>query len=313
MTIRNFTAGDATAAIGLWNNCLPEDAINHENFYTRIICDINFDAGLYLLACDDVTGQPVGFVYGTTRRTPCEAAGMQAGTAWVVSMGVLPHCRRTGVGRALIAALHAKFDALNITKIELGTYATNYFVPGVDFESYPQGVPFFKAMGYQDTGICASMDLNLRNYRTPVKYLDKKQALVESGYRFGCFKMEDCLPVFDFLRTHFPYWLPNVRENILRGRGEETIQLAWDASGQVVGFAMRAMDGTPGRFGPFGVASSQQGTGLGGILFHNFVSDMVQRRIFYTWFLWTGGRNLDIYATWGMKRYREYTTMGRQV
>jgi hypothetical protein len=75
---------------------------------------------------------------------------------------------------------------------------------------------------------------------------------------------------------------------------------------------MRAFDGTEERFGPFGVNPAHQGVGLGGVLFHEMMNQLVGQRIFYTWFLWTGGRNLDIYGTWGMKVYRTYTMMGKE-
>jgi len=309
MNIRKYTAADEQSAIKLWNASLKEDQINRENFYTRIICDVNFDPNLYLLV--EENGGLLGFIYGTKRRIPDEAAGLQPENAWIVAMGCCPNYRRKGVGTALVKALEQALAERSAKNVDIGAYATNYFFPGVDQKAYADGVEFFKNLGYVDKGICCSMDLNLREYETPAKYLDRKAKLEGEGYTFGAFKMADCLPVFDFMNTHFPYWRPNVRENILRGRGEETIQLAWNPSGEVAGFAMRAMDGTPGRFGPFGIASNQQGTGLGAILFHNLVRDMVEWRIFYTWFLWTGGRNLDIYATWGMKEYRTYCMMGK--
>jgi len=309
MTIRKLTAADEQPVIKLWNATLKEDLINKENFYTRIICDVNFDPNLFLLA--EEKNEIIGFAYGTKRRTPCEASGLQPDNAWLVAMGCHPNHRRKGVGTALVKALEQALAERGAKNLDVGPYATNYFFPGVDKENYASGVEFFKSLGYADKGICSSMDLNLRNYETPQKYLDRQAKMLEQGYAFGHFKMSDYLHLFDFMEKYFPYWMPNIRENILRGRGEETIQLAWNPGGEVVGFAMRAMDGTPGRFGPFGVASTQQGTGLGAILFHNLVRDMVERRIFYTWFLWTGGRNLDIYATWGMKVYRTYVMLGK--
>ena len=299
MTIRNYTALDEQPAIRLWNASLKEDRLNRQNFYTRIICDVNFDPSLYLLA--EENGKIVGFIYG--------AKGTEK--AWIVAMGVCPNHRRKGVGTALVNALETALRVQGIQTLNMGNYGVTYFFPGIDQKNYSCAIEFFKKLGYEENGICASMDLNLREYETPAKYVEKKKLLEDRGYKFGNFKWEDCLPMFEFFRTHFPHWLGGARANILRGCGEETIQLAWDPNGEVVGFAMRAGDGTPGRFGPFGVAESQQGTGLGGILFHNLVSDMVERRIFYTWFLWTGGRNLDIYATWGMKKYRSYTIMGK--
>jgi GNAT superfamily N-acetyltransferase len=299
MKIRSYTAQDGQAAIRLWNAALKEDRLNEENFYTRIVCDGSFDPTLYLLAEDD--GEMVGFVYG--------AKG--AGKGWLVAMGVDPKHRRKGVGKALVNALELALHQQGIQQLDIGNYGVNYFFPGVDQKNYADAIDFFSALGYEEKGLCASMDLNLREYETPLKYIEKKRLLEDKGYRFGHFTWEDSLPLFAFLQKSFPHWLGGARANILRGDGPETIQLAKDPSGQVVGFAMRAGDGTPGRFGPFGVAEGQQGTGLGGILFHNLVTDMVERRIFYTWFLWTGGRNLDIYATWGMKQYRTYTVMSK--
>ena len=303
MIIRGYRASDGRAAIRLWNASLKEDKLNKENFYTRIICDANFDPSLYLLA--EEAGEIIGFAYG--------AIGANVEKAYIVAMGICPKHRRKGVGTALAKELEAIVRARGVKTLDIGNYAVSYFFPGVDEKNYADAIALFKGLGYEEKGTCSSMDLNLREYETPTKYTERKKKLESEGYTFGNFKWEDCLPIFEFLRVHFPHWLGGARSNVLRGCGHETIQLAWNPKGEVVGFAMRAGDGTPGRFGPFGVAESEQGTGLGGILFHNLVSDMVERRIFYTWFLWTGGRNLDIYATWGMKKYRNYAVMGKNL
>jgi len=311
MVVRNYTAVDEAAAIELWNRCLTSDTVDKNNFYRRVVCDINFDPDQYLVA--EEGEKLLGFAYGTKRRVPDEAAGMQQDKAWLVAMGVDPTHRRKGVGTALLTALEAALMASGAKTIDVGPYPNNYFFPGVDQSAYGSGEAFLASRGYTSKGTCASMDMNLRGYETPERYLEKKAKLEAAGYKFGSLKLQDCVPVFDFLHKNFPYWLPNVRENILQGRGEETIQLAWNPNGEAVGFAMRAMDGTPGRFGPFGVASTEQGTGIGGVLFDNLITDMIKCRIFYTWFLWTGGRNLDIYGTWGMKIYRTYMMMSKEV
>jgi len=301
MKIRSYKAQDGCAMLRLWNASLKEDKINQENFYTRVICDANFDPKLYLLA--EEAGELIGFIYG--------AKGANSEKAYIVAMGVCPNHRRKGVGTALVKELEVAARELGANYLDIGNYAVNYFFPGIDEKNYVDAIALFKSLGYEEKGTCSSMDMNLREYEMPEKYALRKQKLESEGYRFGGFRWEYSLPMFDFLSKHFPHWHGGARSNVLRGNGHETIQLAWNPSGEVVGFAMRAGDGTPGRFGPFGVAETEQGTGLGGILFHNLVSDMVERRIFYTWFLWTGGRNLDIYGTWGMKKYRNYTIMGK--
>jgi len=299
MLIRKYEAADETAAIALWNASLNEDRINKENFYTRIIFDPIFDPALYLLAED--AGEITGFIYGAVRGEK----------AYIVSLGVCPKHRRKGIARQLIAKLEATAKARGATTLDIGTYTGNYFFPGIDEKNYANAISLFTNLGYENKGTCSSMDMSLREYTTPEKYINRKKQLESQGYTFKNFDWSDSLPMFDFFREHFPHWLDGARANALRGCGGETIQLALNPNEKVVGFAMRAGDGTPGRFGPFGVAPTEQGTGLGGILFHNLVTDMVERRIFYTWFLWTGGRNLDIYATWGMKKYRNYTVMGK--
>jgi len=298
MKIRSYTAKDDTAAIALWNTTLKEDKINRENFYTRVICDNGFDPNLYLLA--EENGELVGFIYGAK----------SAEKAWIIAMGVDPNHRRKGIGRVLVSAFET---ATGAKTIDIGGYTGSYFFPGVDQKNYADAIEFFKNLGYGEIGVNASMDLNLREYETPTKYIERRKKLESEGYTFGAFKLEDSLPLFEFFRKHFPYWLDGAKANILRGVGHETIQIAKNPAGEVIGYAMRASDGTPGRFGPFGVSNDQQGTGVGGILFHNLISDMVERRIFYTWFLWTGGRNLDIYAAWGMEQYRVYSRMEKTI
>ena len=294
MTIRQITTLDIENIIKLWNETLTEDQINIENFYNRIIYDINFNPCYFLLA--EEHNKIIGFVYGTKENEK----------AWIVAMGVSQ--KRQGIGTKLVQSIE---KTLNTKTIELCAYANNYFFPGIDEDNYKDAVLFFKSLGYETQYPCASMDMSLRGYIYPEKYINRKLELQKNGWEFMPYTKEAYFSTIRFMQTHFPYWLSNIRHNIIKGIGEESIQLAITPNGEVVGFAMRAMDGTPGRFGPFGVAPDKQGTGLGGILFHELVSDMVKRRIFYTWFLWTSGRNLDIYAKWGMKIYRKYKTMRR--
>lgn len=317
MNIRGYSPADGASVIGLWNACLPPDLLDTWNFYKRIICDKNFDPELFLLAEEDSKedsngGKELcGFAYATRRKVPDEMAGLQPEQGWIVSMGVHPNKRRRGIGKALLIKAEESLAKLGVKKIDLGPYPDNYFFPGVDKEAYSDAVKFFESCGYSERHESVSMDMSLRGYEYSPKHFEKKIKLEKDGYNFGPFRLEDSESAFTLLRTHFPHWLNNVRDSILAGRAENTVVLARNSKNEVVGFAMRAMDGTDERFGPFGVDPSLQGLGVGGILFHELVSGMVARRIFYTYFLWTTGRNLDIYGSWGMKVYRKYSMMGR--
>jgi len=226
-------------------------------------------------------------------------------------MGVSPAHRRRGAGRLLVSAAEEALSQAGASQIDIGAYPTNYFCPGVDKAAYGCGINFLEALGYEARGECCSMDIGLHNYTYPDKYRARKKGLEAQGYAIKPYGAEDAIPLFSFMKECFPHWLPNVRACALSGKGEERMIIAKDGNGGVAGFVMRAMDGTDERFGPFGVKPGLQGLGLGSLLFHEMMADMNRRRIFYTYFLWTGGRNLDIYASWGMKIYRTYCLMGK--
>jgi GNAT superfamily N-acetyltransferase len=310
MVIRNFTPQDGQEVINLWNACLPADPLDRENFYRRVVCDENFNPALFLLAEKD--GKLIGFVYGTKRCILDGVPGPQHENAWIVAMGVHPDSRSKGTGDALLTALENIFRGKGVKTVDVGPYPFNYFCPGVDQAAYASGVSFLTNRGYTSKGGCCSMDINLRGYQTPARYVEKKERLIAEGYEFISFSYEEVLPLFDFLKAHFPWWLGDVRGAITAGRAEKTLILA-KHEGKVAGFVMRAFDGCEERFGPFGVSPAYQGAGLGGVLFHEMMNQLVSRRVFYTWFLWTGGRNVDIYGTWGMKVYRTYAMLTKNI
>ena len=310
MIIREITTADEKPLLKLWNICLTADTLDSFNFYKRIICDINFDPSFFLLA--EKEGKIVGFAYGLKRRVADEFVGMQQEQSWLSAMGVHPDFRRMGIGRALLSEVESRLLKKGAKNIDLGTNPQNYFFPGVDQQAYGPAIDFFKACGYTEKSECVSMDMSLRDYTPSEKHKEKRAALEEQGYSFGFYQPKDTIGIFNLLRTHFPHWLDNVRDSILAGRAEKSVVIARNEKSEVVGFAMRGMDGTEERFGPFGVSPDLQVGGIGGVMYHELIQSMIAQRIFYTYFLWTAGRNVDIYGSWGMKIYRKYSMMGRK-
>lgn len=296
--------------IGLWNECLYRDLTNAERFSRHVLFDENFDDNNYLVACDG--DKLVGFIYATKRVIPDEIAGLQEGKAWIVAMGVLAQYRRLGIGSKLVEIIQDKFVAQGVKQIDLCCYATNYIIPGIDDESYPGSKAFFEGLGYTEYNKSVSMDIDLHNYKYPKKYKEKKKVLEKQGIRIVPFDYKYSLSMIEFFKKEFPYWMPVCREAIVSGRGQDTVLLALDKDDKTVGYVMRAMDGSDERFGPFGVSVSMQGKSIGSLLFNELMEDMCQKRIFYTYFMWTGGRNIDYYGNWGMKVYRTYHMMNKK-
>lgn len=311
MIYKNIIEFNVEDIIDLWNDCLYKDLINSKSFSKCILFDINFDKNNFIIACDDE--KLVGFIYATRRIVPDEIIGLEAGKAWIVAMGVKNDYKRKGVGTALVELIQDKFTTEGIEQIDLCCYSTNYIIPGIDDEGYPGSKAFFEKLGYDEYGTSVSMDIDLHNYVYPEKYKKKKNALAKEGIRFIPYSYKYALSMMEFFRKEFPYWLPPCRENILSDRGEDTIILALDQDDNTLGYVMRAMDGSDERFGPFGVSASMQGKSIGSILFNELMNYMCQKRIFYTYFMWTSGRNVDYYGSWGMKIYRNYHMMNKKV
>jgi len=296
---RSFTAGDVNIVIDLWNESMTQDRINESKFNRMVLYDQNFDPKA-LIICEDGK-EPVGFIY----------SARQGDQAWIVAFGIKSSAMGKGVGKELLNLTEEKLKKDGVAKISVGPYPLNFICPGVDKNNYAKAVEFFTASGYQTTGEASSMHINLRGYQTPDKYIQRKKSL-EGEYIFKPFEPSDALSLFDFVKEDFPWWMPDIRNSILAGRAEKTMILAKEkSSGRTVGFVMRMMDGTPERFGPFGTKPDTQGKGIGAILFHDMMENLIKDGIFYTYFLWTTGRNLDIYGTWGMTVYRTYAMMSK--
>jgi GNAT superfamily N-acetyltransferase len=304
MEIRAFTGKDAAEVTGLWNYCLGRDQLDIDSFYRRIIYDVNFDPSLFLLAKEN--GKAVGFIHGVKRRHYDEVNGLEPEQAWITAMGVHPSCRKKGAGTALLHTMENLLRERGAKRLDVGPYGSAYICPGIDKESYPEGVRFFENRGYINSGVSCSMSMNLWGFTIPSQYIEKKKTLEAQGFIFKPFSKEDAPALFEFIREYFPTWLPLIRPSILEGRAEKTLIIALDKSGEAAGFVLRAMDGPEERFGPFAVRPDLQGIGLGSVLFHQMMENMIRNRIFHTYFMWTQGRNLEIYGSWGMKVFRRY-------
>jgi len=303
MIISSFSSSDDVEVIDLWNSTLKCDTVDENNFYKRVICDENFNPELFLLAKEDE--QLLGFIYGIA------VSGQEK--AWISTMAVHSDKQRRGIGNALLRCLEEKFLKHGVKQITLGANPDNFFFPGVDMNAYDSGVKFFTSGGYSEFGTCVSMDMSLRDYQVKSRYLEKKSNLEANGYTFKFFSWQDSIALFDFMNEHFPHWLSVARTCLSQNQPKNTLIIAKNPKQEVVGFVLRGIDGTSERFGPFGVSPTEQGTGVGGVLFHEMMQSMVKNRIFYTYFLWTGGRNIDIYGKWGMKVYREYFMMKKEL
>lgn len=309
--VRNYRNADEAAVIALWNNCLTRDPINRNVFHQRITLDVNFDECSHFVA--EANGRIIGYGYGMYRIYPYEERGIEPDRGWVQIVFVEPDYRQQGVGRALVAAIENRLHAQGKTDIGVASYSPHYFFPGPDRDAYPEAVKFFEALGYTDVTDAVGMDIVLYDFKVPAEICDLERKIAREGYMVKMFSGEYTLPIMQFMKKKFPGgWVRNIRECLLKGRGSEDCVICVDQTDAVVGFALRAIDGLPGHFGPFGVAEELRSHGLGKVLFYKMLHHMYCEGTYHCWLAWTGGKAQVFYERAGMRVCKRHAIMKKR-
>lgn len=287
---RSFRSSDVDSIVAAWNSSLRWDPVDREWFVEYVLLDENFDPDGLCVAEDD--GELLGCAYAVRRRTPASGTDLQPELGWIPFVFVVPQAQRGGVGAALLARALDFLRAAGRTTVDFGCYTPNYFVPGLDAETYPAGDAFLRSAGFTVRGTPVAMDRSLVGYAMPDEVRDLHRTRVAEGFRFGHPDAGDIPELLAFAGQGFaPDWAEAIRASLLRGDigfGLRRIHVAWRRD-EIVGFAMHAAyRGIPDRFGPFGVGGDLRGTGLGKILLHQTLTAMRAEGLHSAWFLWTG-------------------------
>lgn len=295
--------------IQIWNESLIYDLMTKERFLDEILLDPNFSSEMFVLAISDK--KVIGFAYGIKRKVPYFTKGLEPERAWVYAIAVDKKYRRNGIGSNLIKRLEKIFADLGSKRITLNAYSPTYLTPGVDLK-YEGAEAFFKEMKYDfSNSRTVSMCNNLFNFVLETDEIEKINILEKEGYCFRQYKQSDTLDLINFADKEFGGgWAQNVMTVIKQGDPSNSIVIAIN-NDEIVGFCLRGIDGKESRFGPIGIAESQRGKGLGGILLQLMLELMKKNKTYYTYFLWTSGSNISFYEKYGFEVYREYRLGGK--
>jgi ribosomal protein S18 acetylase RimI-like enzyme len=295
-------------AIQLWNDTLTADLIDENRFIKLVLCDENFSSELALLCVDQ--GELLGFLLSTKRIVPYMERGLEPERGFVNLIFVKKGYQHQGIGTKLMQTAEKRMVEKGTKNITLAAYSPNYFFPGVDAAAYPHAVEFFKKLGYETTGEAVSMHRTLFDYRYPEAVKQRKDEYIKKGYNIQPFSYEYTFELLEFLLKNFGAgWKRNAYLAILNHVAHDTIKICTDKDGKIVGYCMRAIDGNPARFGPFGVRKDLRSRGMGSILFNEMMYDMLSKGIYHVYLLWTHGDAQRFYERQGMKPYRSYQLM----
>jgi GNAT superfamily N-acetyltransferase len=288
------------------------DAIPESRFVRQVLLDANFRAEGAPVAVrgDDV----VGFCLALTRRTPLENAPPDAERGYVTLIGVSPAEQRRGIGSRLLDAAETYLRDQNRKLVMVSSYAPGYFIPGVDVNAYPAGLPFFAKHGYKEVIRPVAMQTSLWDLRQPEWVGERACKLAGEGVTVSPWTAELTLPILEFAQQEFPGdWVRVVREVINRivtyGDSPSRLIAAID-NGKVVGFSHYENE----RFGPIGVAASQRGRGLGQVLMYCTLLAQRDAGLRAAWFLWSDDKTAaKLYNGAGFREVRRFALFRKEL
>ncbi len=313
--IRTFRPDDAPAVVDLWNRSLPRDAITQEIFEDRVLLDPNFEVAGCRVAEDG--GRIIGFVHAAVRTTPYPRgfeALLQADRdkGWIIGLCVDPERRREGIGGELLEAGISFLRGKGRKKAFLFSYTPNYLLVGVDEETYPGSLEFFRRHGFVPGGESVGMGVSLEGFSVPAGVREVETALAKEDIACRYFDRRYLLPTVSFLKESFPIWLHYFLDKLDRRHEPDEIVIVLRRE-EVVGYCQHRYYQHVERTGPFGVSARLRGKNVGTVMLYKLLERMAQKGYKYGWFTSTDPGTANYYAKAGYRVIRRQVGMSRDV
>lgn len=308
--IRTYQSGDEAGFIAAWNHSMPVDGITSAVFVRRILADENFDPKGVFIAED--AGQVIGGLTAVVRTVSHPQVDLNLDDGWITAFFVRPDQRRQHVGRQLLDAADHFFRQRRRRVISFSAYAPHYFVPGIDRQEYPGGARLLEQSGFKTLYQCAAMDKNLVGFRIPEEVLVQQHEREREGYHIESLTLPYMQATIAFAAREFdPDWARALR-GAIKGSFQGRNILIARRDDDIVGFCLYGgYDQVHERFGPFGVAQSMRGTGLGKVLLYRALEQMQHSGLHNAWFLWTNEQDAagHLYRRAGFSTTRHFDVM----
>jgi mycothiol synthase len=309
-----FTGDDLVPVLALLRRNMPQEPITEASFTRKVLLDPNFDASGALVARSDA-GETLGFLLALTRRRPLEDGPDDTDRGWITLFAVGRGARRQSIGTALFERAEAWLRQQNCVSVSISPYAPNYWTPGVDEAAYPDALAFLHQRGYTTISRPLSMDASLTGgWSVPEWGRERHVELSRQEIKIVPFHPRHTLRLTEFLRREFPGdWQRYLRETMLDivagRRPPEELLVALEGE-TLLGFAQSEGE----RFGPFGVAGSVRGRGVGAALLFSALDGMRLRGHHNAWFLWTDDKTADrLYRGAGFRETRRYVVVRKML
>ena len=312
MEIINYNQKFEIDVVNLWNEALPIDTITVSKFRNQVLFDDNFDSELSFIAIDE--NKIIGYILATKRKFPYLERGLEPERGFINVMFVQDSYRKKGIGSSLLKKAEDELYARGARRITLGAYSPNYFFPGIDEENYSSSKTFFEDKGYLRGAVNFSMKRDLHGFHLTKEMIEKYDRIKKEGFEIKPFDFSYTLKLLDFARVEFGGgWKRNLLISMRSSLAEDNVLIVVNPKDEVVGFAMRMIDGNPMRFGPIGISESVRNYGIGGVLFDFMQADMAKRSVFHLYFVTTDIPGRRFYERHGLSVFRTFYDYDKQM
>ena len=298
MLIRNIKSTDIVQIVELWNEALPHEVIDKNQFVKKVLLEPNFSEKGFFVA--EENGDLVGFL-----NAPCYRKKTVT-TGHISILAIRDRARVSEIGTLLLDAAEAYHRENGKTHISTG-YAPIYFTQGVEKDLCPEYVALYRSRGYEEKESLKRV-CDLSRFTYPEQSRIRKAELAKEGIYIGEMKDEYILSLIDPSRPFAkPTWTFEFKQR-LADMDYARIRIA-AKDGEVIGCCVFGdPTGSPERFGPFGVNSDLQGKGIGKILLHDCFQEMKKRGLQCAWAQWTPvqGAAQNIYDRYGFTKRNSY-------
>lgn len=312
-TVRTYLDSDLDRVVEVWRRALPLDALTRDGFVRRVLLDENFEREGLLIAESD-EGDAVGVALCLVLRHPIEKIGLMEARGFITALGVLPEHRGRGAGSALLEAAFGFFNARGRREVTIAPYAPGYFVPGVDKAAYAEGFAWLERRGFREYSEAIAMDAMIGSFELDEAVRAKEEALAAEGLTVRALDWAEAASFLDFMSETMPGdWVEDARcllQDMVEGSAPRDSIFVAVAGERVIGYCKFRGE----HFGPFGVADSHQGRGIGSVLLARTLLQMRMEGHHAAFVLWTGERAArGVYARLGFSVSRRFAILKREL